>query len=254
MRSEVWDQIWISGSPWTWTFLSVCVQPQNRPTVFYVLASSFKNCDLSKKNKEKNSNHWCLLIPIILRPHPHPACLRTLQLFLITSPRKHVWPEDGGGKKFLQIIPDTAPEGVCLGALTISVMLACTGVTLETWAGHETGEGWQKQISNRYLTRHKTLPLSRACSSLVCMLARWVTLFTYNCCLLQWGVAVILKDYYIHQTIYSISKTLLLFPCKQDYHYGCCKILKSCFINSGSVKWCEYNLLHIQCINSGRVC
>lgn len=63
---------------------------------------------------------------------------------------------------------------------------------------------------------------------------------------------------YIHQIVYSISKALLFFLCKQDYHYGCCKILKACFINSGRVKWCEYNLFHIQCINSGldmkRVC
>lgn len=44
---------------------------------------------------------------------------------------------------------------VCLGALTISVMQACAGVTPETRAGHETGEGWQKQISNQYHLRHK---------------------------------------------------------------------------------------------------
>lgn len=193
-----------------------CVCNRKAGLQFFVLASSFKNCDLStKKEGKKPSNHWCFLIPIMLRPHPRPACLRTLQLFLITSPRKHVWPEDGGEKNVLQIIPDTAPEGVCLGALTISVMLARASVTLETWAGHETGEGWQKQISNQYLARRKTLPPSRACSSLVCMLFQWVTLFAYNCCLLQWGVAVTLKYYYIHQTIYSISKPLLFFPCKR---------------------------------------
>lgn len=67
MRSDMWDQIQISGSPWTWTFMSVCVKPQKHPTVFFFFLSlphPSKTVIFPKKKKKQS---------LLMSPYTHNA-------------------------------------------------------------------------------------------------------------------------------------------------------------------------------------